>query len=181
MPLTLLYLLRALVLFVVVFCAFSIIRTRYFRHLKRGSSVRREVTMSLFYGYFIMLLIFLFMSNSTLAGPSVITHELPIAQRMNLEPFHTIRTFMAYGDIEFALINILGNVLITIPLGILLPMVYPYFKKFHRFFITLCLGVIAIELIQLIIGRTLDVDDVILNTLGGLLGYIAYQLTPRQF
>ena len=79
------------------------------------------------------------------------------------------------------LINLAGNVLIFVPLGFLPPLLW---KKWRHFWATLplCAGVsLLIEFLQLFLGRSVDVDDLILNTLGGLMGYILFCLIPKKW
>ena len=59
-----------------------------------------------------------------------------------------------------------------------------YYLKLNKrsivFFITLIVSIV-IELIQLKIGRAFDVDDIILNMVGSLIGYYVYRLIDRIF
>lgn len=67
----------------------------------------------------------------------------------------------------------LGNVLLFLPFGFLLPMAWKK-KTFVKY---ICVGIITIavlELIQPIMGRSFDVDDLITNTIGFLMGYFLY-------
>jgi glycopeptide antibiotics resistance protein len=80
--------------------------------------------------------------------------------------------------------NIIGNILLFLPLGIFLPMVL----GIKSFFKVLCIAAAlssGIELCQYIlrnfrIFRSVDVDDIILNTTGALLGLALYALFRRQ-
>lgn len=103
----------------------------------------------------------------------------------NFIPFKTIIDGLKSGK-YILLRNLAGNVIMFLPLGILLQLI---FKK-KRFFNILLLSVafaISIELIQSILGlligsryRSVDVDDVFLNTLGSLIGYGLYKIAPRK-
>ena len=67
-----------------------------------------------------------------------------------------------------------GNVLLFLPLGVLIPMRLPKLDKLVAI-TALCVGIsTTIELVQLPIGHhSTSTDDVLLNTLGGVLGYVA--------
>ena len=68
------------------------------------------------------------------------------------------------------------NVLLTVPLGFLLPMVW---QKYRNFVDTLLAGFctsLSIELLQLFSGRSTDIDDLIFNTLGVCLGFLVAKL-----
>ena len=94
--------------------------------------------------------------------------------RVNLEPFKTIEIYQTFGK------QILGNFVMLLPLGIYLPLFYTRLRKVYSFFAVLliCFLVSAsIELLQLATSyRSADIDDVILNTLGGGTGFIIYLL-----
>ena len=67
---------------------------------------------------------------------------------------------------------LLGNFLMFVPLGLFLPFVFPKLQKKKVFVFALIIPVF-IEIIQPVIGRSFDVDDVILNFLGIMSGYLA--------
>jgi glycopeptide antibiotics resistance protein len=98
--------------------------------------------------------------------------------RYNLIPFLEIRRFWTYRKLlgTFAFYsNIFGNVLGFLPFGFILPVILP---KMDNIVLILLAGFslsLSVEVIQLItrVG-CFDVDDLILNTLGALLGYLAF-------
>lgn len=76
--------------------------------------------------------------------------------------------------------NIVGNIIMFIPFGFFTSYYLKLEKKRMIFYITLVVAIV-IELIQLKIGRAFDVDDVILNVVGSLLGYFLYRLMDKVF
>lgn len=74
--------------------------------------------------------------------------------------------------------NVLGNMLMFMPYGFFvssfLEIKKPYLILFLSFITSL-----TIEIAQLSLGRIFDVDDIILNLLGGLFGYLIYKLLVR--
>ncbi len=74
--------------------------------------------------------------------------------------------------------NIIGNILLFLPYGYFASD-YLKSKKFWEVGLLTMLVSLTIEIVQLNIGRTFDIDDVILNTSGGILGYFLYQLTEK--
>ncbi len=76
--------------------------------------------------------------------------------------------------------NIIGNILMFIPFGFFTSYYLKLDKKRVIFYITLIVSVV-IELIQLKIGRAFDVDDIILNMVGSLLGYFMYRIMDKVF
>lgn len=71
--------------------------------------------------------------------------------------------------------NVLGNILLFIPLGFFISY-YLNSNKLIWPFIVITLSSITIETTQLKIGRVFDVDDIILNVSGGVLGYLLFKL-----
>ena len=70
--------------------------------------------------------------------------------------------------------NVIGNVLLFVPFGIFVT----YYVKNDKVYQTLFLSILvscSIEFAQSVIGRTADIDDVILNTIGGIIGYIIFK------
>lgn len=82
-----------------------------------------------------------------------------------------------------AINHLLLNVALFIPMGLLLPMIYP--EKLASIFFVLPMGMMCttlIESIQLILRLgNCDIDDIIANTLGTLLGYLIYLLFRRFY
>ncbi|MBK3495766.1 VanZ family protein [Viridibacillus sp. YIM B01967] len=76
-------------------------------------------------------------------------------------------------------INFLGNIAIFMPIGFLMPLLWRKMEIFAYVFITaLCLS-IFIETMQLPQMRSTDVDDLWLNTLGAVLGFIVYKWVKK--
>lgn len=71
--------------------------------------------------------------------------------------------------------NVVGNMIMFIPFGFFTS----YFlklKKIYSVFILTLLTSITIETTQLLIGRVFDIDDILLNILGGLIGYFIFKI-----
>lgn len=135
---------------------------------------KRERIQSVFlYGvficYFVLLMKILLFSR--------IAHtEL---RSINLIPFKSILNYLSGSTANakaFAFGNVIGNIVIFIPFGVYLPL----FKKDKRILPNLLiLGAVSllVEIIQGIFGiGTADIDDLILNCLGGLIGISGYRL-----
>ena len=100
---------------------------------------------------------------------------------INLRPLFTIRAFWQRGTLEGQLVNLLGNVAVFVPLGLLMPWAFPALRRWWAVTL-LCGGLsLAIEFTQLFLARSVDVDDLLLNTLGGLLGYLLFVLGRALF
>lgn len=95
----------------------------------------------------------------------------------NLSPFATIGQFLQFG--QFAtkvwVINLFGNIGVFVPFGVLMPAIFRMkpLKVYGLFLV----GLITLELTQLLSRRgSLDVDDVILNSLGFFIGYGIFKI-----
>jgi len=96
----------------------------------------------------------------------------------NVVPLHTIWSYVfTYNDQvsdwgAVALMNLLANVLLFVPLGFLAPLLRRGKTTLRQ---VLAIGVatsFTIEAVQFFIGRSADVDDILLNVLGVCIGYL---------
>ncbi|RTQ93640.1 VanZ family protein [Lysinibacillus telephonicus] len=104
---------------------------------------------------------------------------------VNLIPFNSIKEFImvdnGFGQVRIVDMNILGNILMFVPAGI-----YIILHKKHRsimknLFIIL-LSSLAIEATQFIFALgALDIDDIILNVMGGFIGLAFYKMFEKLF
>lgn len=71
--------------------------------------------------------------------------------------------------------NVLGNMIMFLPFGFFVSY-YLKAEKIHMPIVLTLIASLSIELVQLSIGRVFDVDDIILNLLGGIMGYFVYSI-----
>ncbi len=100
--------------------------------------------------------------------------------RYNLVPFLEIKRFIKYYEyIDFpsVVINLLGNIVAFMPFGALIRWVVNRKTRWYQATAYTFLFSLCVELLQLVakVG-VFDVDDLILNTLGGLMGFWIYYL-----
>jgi glycopeptide antibiotics resistance protein len=92
--------------------------------------------------------------------------------QIHLYPFHNLQY-----DLPFILLNII----MTIPLGFLLPTIWPEFRKLSKVAFTgFCLSM-TIELSQLLNNRGTSVEDLLMNTLGAIIGYLLFAIHYKLF
>ncbi len=97
--------------------------------------------------------------------------------RYNWIPLRTIYEFatMKVGTRLDQWINLLGNVAVFVPFGLLIPFVFRV--RWLSFIIRFASGILILELLQLITRRgTADIDDIILNTIGACIGYAVIEI-----
>lgn len=94
----------------------------------------------------------------------------------NFIPFKTIKMYIDYAHKLNSFENLAGNILVFVPFGILFPMLGRKRTNFGDIFINVFVFVLGIEVFQLFSAfGAFDVDDIILNCFGAILGYIIYR------
>ncbi|MEK5032678.1 VanZ family protein [Paenibacillus sp. FSL R7-0302] len=108
------------------------------------------------------------------------TVQLDGPLRYNLEPLRTVRLYFDMTNgLSYAnrLVNLLGNVAVFAPFGILLPLVVTGYRSFIRLTLLSALGIMVLELLQMLLHvGSLDIDDLLLNLLGVWTGYALLRL-----
>ena len=96
--------------------------------------------------------------------------------------FRTIRTYLASLDSPFWRGQLVGNLLLLLPVGLLGPIALPAMDGWIRVLLV-ALGLsFAIEAAQLFVpNRMADVDDVLLNVIGALIGYLLFRIVRFGF
>jgi len=98
----------------------------------------------------------------------------------NLVPFHTIMNYInasGYINTSIVITNLAGNILAFMPLGFFLPLLFKRYIKFRNTIFIVIASTLMVECLQYIyrVG-SFDVDDLILNTVGGILGFGVFKL-----
>ena len=97
--------------------------------------------------------------------------ELNHTSGFNIVPFAEIMRY-DFGSRLFYY-NVIGNIVVFIPFGYFIA---DYIKSKNIFPALIISGIVSatVEFVQLNIGRSFDIDDIILNILGGIIGYLLY-------
>ena len=99
-----------------------------------------------------------------------LANRLTTLNEINLVPFKMIRGFFS-GELDGNFIrNIIGNIIMFVPFGICMPLLWKRFRSVRTMLITAFAIPLFIETAQLFVGRSPDVDDIILNSAGILAG-----------
>ncbi len=144
------------------------------RQVKMG----REAKLMLVYICLIVVARFTFFPFSKVEGqiqPLVFDVSRLFPLRINLIPFIYLLDYPKFSE---ALLNLIGNTAMFIPLGIIWPAVFRGLDT-HKKVIAAGFGVsLFIEILQLpFYDRVSDIDDLILNSLGFMIGYGIYLFT----
>ncbi|MET7378019.1 VanZ family protein [Streptomyces sp. NPDC005526] len=92
----------------------------------------------------------------------------------NLHPGRSLKLYLEAPGLRDTVKQIGGNLLLGVPFGVLVPIVAPRTRRLLRVVLLTAVVMLLVEFAQgaLITGRAFDIDDVILNTTGALLGYL---------
>lgn len=125
------------------------------------------------------LILFKYIPLSEIINHFNFTYDQNLWRSNNFVPFKTIYFYLFLADINLSIRieNLAGNIIGFIPFGFILPLLSKrVFKLSTVILSTFCLS-LTYEILQLVFEfGSFDVDDLILNTLGGILGYIPIKL-----
>ena len=132
----------------------------------------REVALGLFVMYIVALLVMAL--EGSWASPAAMLQSarerLSTGEGLRFIPFETIRQQLSTIGTDESRTQLLGNTLLFLPWGFFLPLLWQRFRQFFPI-AGMCLGLTCfIEFTQLFIGRTVDVDDLLLNFCGSMAG-----------
>ena len=100
-------------------------------------------------------------------------------RQYELRPDITYMNLIPFSAAGIDVVSYLLNIVLLIPLGFLLPLIWPEQNRFRS---ALCFGVAAslvIEISQLLNIRNTDIDDILMNTLGTIAGFLLFRLFAR--
>ena len=147
---------------------------------------RKRILLILFLSYTAAMLWLLFFRTGGWIPD--MDYRQQLRQNINLIPFYTTRNYARVifrhtnEDVFWhCVMNLGGNVGLFIPAGLLIPAIWEKMRKLYRF-LPLCAGVMfLVETLQLfaLLGR-FDIDDLILNLLGMLLGFLLWRLFGKN-
>nr|MDE6005302.1 VanZ family protein [Oscillospiraceae bacterium] len=98
---------------------------------------------------------------------------------INLVPFRTISDYIECMDPisinsihDFAFQNLIGNMILFVPMGVFLPYFSQKQRKFLKFLITAFIIILCVEIMQLVtLLGVCDIDDLLLNLIGCCIGF----------
>lgn len=150
----------------------------------KNISIRRELLVMAFVIYCLAVIrvtIFsLYPSSSYGQGGTPSVNIIPFTEMFRgFHPNHFTFGYM----IRHLESNLIGNILLLLPLGFFLPTLWRKFRSFKRTVLIGILSSLSIETAQYILaylglssGRASDIDDVILNSIGVIIGYMVFKV-----
>lgn len=149
----------------------------------------KKVVATLFALYCVVLLYVLFLHNTyryefgAIGVNSYFSEEH--MSMINIVPFKTIfgyfqRLMNHTINTDIVVRNLFFNLVLFLPMGMAVPVLFEKkINKFWKFLLFIVITTFAIEIIQFLTMRgTADIDDIILNSLGGCIGYGIIQIKP---
>lgn len=109
-------------------------------------------------------------------------------ENRNFVPFETVRLYWRLLQsgasdalLRHAVINLVGNVVMFVPSGWFLPCIWRKFRGFFRTVLFTAGVICLVETLQYVTGLgSCDVDDLILNTAGVMLGYGVWRVSHKK-
>ncbi|MGN1399487.1 MAG: VanZ family protein [Erysipelotrichaceae bacterium] len=141
--------------------------------MKKG----KLIVWLLFIVYLVTLVDLLFFSRAYDSASGV--NLVPMNQ---IELFYGLLSSPNYSFRKLAIINLFGNILIFVPFGFFISILFKRFKNYFNLLLFSFGFVLICEYTQYYfkIG-TFDVDDIILNLLGVTIGYLLYWIIWRLY
>lgn len=147
---------------ILVICSIIFVSMRIVYLVKSDKKIyiHKELLMYLF-GIYIMCLF------------TVVTYQDVESYGNNFTPFKEMFRYTLGSNLFIK--NVIGNMVMFMPYGFFTG----YFLKINKVSIVLLLSMLvstSIEIIQSYIGRVFDIDDIILNVIGAIIGFIIYKI-----
>lgn len=147
--------------------------------MKKEKSSPHAMVVILFGVYLLVLFYLLFFSETY-------GRTMDSGYRYNVELFKEIKRFWCNRDslgFSSVVTNLLGNIIAFAPFGFFLPILCRVGKNIIGCVALSALFSLAVEVVQLFtkVGA-FDVDDIFLNAIGGLVGFLVYYIVwkPRE-
>lgn len=116
------------------------------------------------------------MITAMLDGRDILDAE----RSLNMIPFKFITETWLMGERK-QITQTIANIIMFMPLGFIFPVAFRKVRKFWKTTICMMIFSFLIEFIQYFVGRSADIDDFMLNTLGGILGYLVFYIFSKLF
>lgn len=148
-------------------------------------TLRKRVALSRQIAYFLLGACILVILEATVLD-SLILRIMDgggiLAQRraLNVVPFHFLTETWSMSD-QKKYTQTLANIIMFVPPGFFFPLAVKSVRKVRKTTVFLMFFSFSIEFVQYLIGRSADIDDLMLNTLGGIIGYLIFCIFSNIF
>jgi glycopeptide antibiotics resistance protein len=175
----------AILLFLYTLPLWVLLRLLLYKTRFSAGNIRRETTCFVFYSYLVLLAAVTVLPVEFSRYNNLHTRGINLAPVKNSwaeikAVLHVHNSLMMLHAME----NLLGNIILFIPMGFLLPVLFTGMRRFGYVVLAGCLVSVSIESTQWIsrffgIYRFVDIDDVLLNTLGTATGYLLFRMSRQ--
>jgi glycopeptide antibiotics resistance protein len=175
----------AILLFLCTLPVWVLLRLLLYKTRFSAGNLRRETAYFVFYSYLVLL-----------AAVTVLPVEFSRYNNLHTRGINLVPVKNSWIEIKavlhvnnpvmilHAMENLVGNILLFIPMGFLLPALFTGMRRFGYVVLAGCLVSVSIESTQWLsrylgIYRFVDIDDVLLNTLGTAAGYLLFRISRQ--
>lgn len=158
---------------IMVWCIYKTVLLWNQKKIGKQIEFSKDVTGTLFFLYILVLIdITMFPIEIGYTGKRYMSY--------NIVPFKSIYGLLHHSWYMVPFRNLVGIILLFAPLGLFVPIKWRKINKLRKmiligFFISL-----FIETLQLsVLHRSADIDDIILNTIGTVIGYLAFHFVKK--
>lgn len=137
-----------------------------------------------FFGLYMVGLLALALEGEYLSLGSMLSRAIErihTGRGINLIPFRSIVSYFKYYSREGFLVNFLGNIVLFMPWGFGLVLLWKRKQRVLSVVLYSLALTLSIEIVQLLIERSVDIDDILLNFAGSCLGAAVYFLLRKKF
>lgn len=159
---------------------YIIVRGLYMR--TREKNWFREMLMLLFFLYSVSIFSQTIIPNFYIMNGRIVLDTLTAYARSNFTPLQTILLY--YDQLSgplanIAFYNLAGNIVLFIPFGFFIPLLWKKFRGWRIMHLVAFSIPLFIEGTQYFIGRSIDVDDVLLNAVAIVIGFFLFKVGRR--
>ena len=155
-------------------------RRLYLRNKKKD--MFRELAMLVFFLYCVSIFSQTIIPNFYISNGQIVLDTSTAYVRSNFTPLQTILLY--YDQLNgplanIAFYNLAGNIVLFIPFGFFIPWLWKKLRGWRKMHIVAFSIPLFIEGTQYFIGRSIDVDDVLLNAIAIVIGFVLFKIMRR--
>ncbi|MCI8412097.1 MAG: VanZ family protein [Clostridia bacterium] len=154
---------RLALIFIVIISTLYLPILLYLR--KKGKSVIRQIS---YIGLICSVFLIVF---ATILFVPITFH--PQEYILNIKPFNWIGNIDSFQQV---VVEKIPNIILFIPLGFFIPTVLKSKRKLYKVALISFVITFSVEFFQYFIGRSSDIDDIITNILGAIIGYVMFKV-----
>ncbi len=141
--------------------------------------IHNIILISIYIMYFLLMAKILLFKN--VPPTEIFGSDRHISRQLAIIPFQSIMKYYNSGNLWASVLNVIGNVVIFIPFGVYL-MLYTKRNTTNKAVTTVFFTSLMVEVTQFVLDIGIaDVDDIILNVIGGFIGIIGYKFLKLIF